>query len=547
MTDVSTIEERYKKIQNYTEKAEKLCNYFHEAHEENIGGKCNELLYTTLTEYDKLTIAINRLQVIYGSATQKRGLIDFVGKAGKALFGLMDVDDEKQIAEQLEILHSQQQTLQHIAKNQIKILNTTIGHIRETESKMDQHIKNLANATAAVSWKIDQITRRLYALDFVSIVRILITDTLNDVHDITDFLTHSKSDMLNLRLFPLEKILAELKEAAEKLRRGNHFPFRINEQSWYNIHKYAEISAYYKGNAIITIIKLPIVGYENFEVMRVTAIPVYSGENIFNVINNDNEIIAFDKENNNYLKLTATELEKCKRSDKQYVCTQSHPIYHAKANAPCEIQALTRPDRQPTQCKTRHLLSRATIWISVHEAQSWIFSTTEEQEIQIFCLNHPRNIINIKNTGKLTIFGECQVITADISIRTKSVHESHIITRLLAYNLTLDRKNIILRNLKLKQNELQGETIISNPRELQQLTNSLDELDDKVDKVNEIPMHKILVYSTSGGTFLITITIIIIITIAIVKKYNRNKTPALPPRTLKPKAKNSAATEIEEA
>ncbi|XP_070522875.1 uncharacterized protein [Cardiocondyla obscurior] len=268
---------------------------------------------------------------------------------------------------------------------------------------MDQHIKNLANATAAVSWKLDQITRRLYALDFVSIVRTLITDTLNDVHDITDFLTHSKSDMLNLRLFPLEKILAELKEAAGKLRRENHFPFRINEQSWYNIHEYAEISAYYKGNAIITIIKFPIVGYENFEVMRVTAIPVYSGDQFI-----INEIIAFDKENNNYLKLTATELEKCKRSDKQYVCTHSHPIYHAKANAPCEIQALTRPDRQPTQCKTRHLLSRATIWISLHEAQSWIFSTTEEQEIQIFCLNHPRNIIKIKNTDKLTIFGECQ-------------------------------------------------------------------------------------------------------------------------------------------
>ncbi|XP_070526237.1 uncharacterized protein [Cardiocondyla obscurior] len=459
----------------------------------------------------------------------------------------MDVDDEKQIAEQLEILHSQQQTLQHIAKNQIKILNTTIGHIRETESKMDQHIKNLANATAAVSWKLGQITHRLYALDFVSIVRTLITNTLNDVHDITDFLTHSKSDMLNLRLFPLEKILAELKEAAGKLRRGNHFPFRINEQSWYNIHEYAEISAYYKRNAIITIIKFPIVGYENFEVIRVTAIPVYSGKNIFNVINNDNEIIAFDKENNNYLKLTATELEKCKRSDKQYVCTQSHPIYHAKANAPCEIQALTRLDRQPTQCKTRHLLSRATIWISLHEAQSWIFSTTEEQEIQIFCLNHPRNIIKIKHTGKLTIFGECEVITADISIRTKSVHESLIMTRLPAYNLTLDRKNIMLRNLKLKQNELQGETIISNPRELQQLTNSLDELDDEVDKANKIPIHKILVYSTSGGTFLITITIIVIITIAIVKKYNRNKIPALPPQTLKPKVKNSAATEIEEA
>ncbi|KAL0102394.1 hypothetical protein PUN28_017971 [Cardiocondyla obscurior] len=374
MTDVSTIEERYRKVQNYTEKAEKLCNYFHEAHEENIGGKCNEILYTTLAEYDKLTTAINRLQVIYGSATQKRGLIDFVGKAGKALFGLMDVDDEKQIAEQLEILHSQQQTLQHIAKNQIKILNTTIGHIRETENKMDQHIKNLANATAAVSWKLDQITRRLYALDFVSIVRTLITDTLNDVHDITDFLTHSKSDMLNLRLFPLEKILAELKEAAGNLRRGNHFLFRINEQK----------------NAIITIIKFPIVGYENFEVMRVTAIPVYSSENIFNVINNDNEIIAFDKENNNYLKLTATELEKCKRSDKQY--------------------------------------------------------------IQIFCLNHPKNIIKIKNTGKLTIFGECQVITADISIRTKSVHESHIMARLPAYN---ELKYFLIEKISLVRYQLQ--------------------------------------------------------------------------------------------
>jgi len=46
----------------------------------------------------------------------------------KTLFGTMDTDDTQVINEQLNLLRNNQKTIQHAVKNQLKILDTTIGH-----------------------------------------------------------------------------------------------------------------------------------------------------------------------------------------------------------------------------------------------------------------------------------------------------------------------------------------------------------------------------------------------------------------------------------
>jgi len=45
----------------------------------------------------------------------------------------MDADDAKRIYEQLQLLQENQQTIQHVAKYRLKIINATIGHIDHLE------------------------------------------------------------------------------------------------------------------------------------------------------------------------------------------------------------------------------------------------------------------------------------------------------------------------------------------------------------------------------------------------------------------------------
>jgi len=54
-----------------------------------------------------------------------------------------------------------------------------------------------------------------------------ITIDLIDAENILDFLAYTKEGVIMTRLIPIEKIIAELKEAAGQLTKGLHFPFKI--------------------------------------------------------------------------------------------------------------------------------------------------------------------------------------------------------------------------------------------------------------------------------------------------------------------------------
>jgi len=47
------------------------------------------------------------------------------------------------------------------------------------------------------------------------------------------------------RLIPIEKIVAELREAVTQLTKGLQFPFKIQLEKWCTIQKYVKINAYY--------------------------------------------------------------------------------------------------------------------------------------------------------------------------------------------------------------------------------------------------------------------------------------------------------------
>jgi len=57
----------------------------------------------------------------------------------------MDVDDEKHINEQLDILEYKQQVTLHAVKNQIRIINTTITNLDKFKGTIAYNKKLLLN------------------------------------------------------------------------------------------------------------------------------------------------------------------------------------------------------------------------------------------------------------------------------------------------------------------------------------------------------------------------------------------------------------------
>ncbi|KMQ91307.1 enzymatic polyprotein endonuclease reverse [Lasius niger] len=127
----------------------------------------------------------------------RRGLLDGIGIVAKTLFGTMDADDEKKIAEQLNLLQNQQQTLQHAAKNQIKILNTTIAHVDNLEKVLQENEERFLNITIRMRDQRIGYGQREDLDEHFLTIEAIIADLTHDTEDIIEHLTNAKNGVIN--------------------------------------------------------------------------------------------------------------------------------------------------------------------------------------------------------------------------------------------------------------------------------------------------------------------------------------------------------------
>ncbi|KAL6431967.1 hypothetical protein ACFW04_007417 [Cataglyphis niger] len=257
-----------------------------------------------------------QIQTIYKLPTnRRRELIDGIGSIAKSLFGTMDANGEKRINEQLDLLKNRQQIIQHVAKNQIKILNNTIAHIEKVEDIINRNEKLLQQ------W-ITVYTEHAEINEHFIIITAVITELIRDAENIIEYLTYTRKETMHPKLMSIEAIITNLKEATQQLQQGLYFPFKIYAKDWLAIEEHTIISAY--------------------DIIKVITLSVLIHNNTFIVTQINNNIIAVDKEKLTYLRVTEEDLRNCIKRDTKYTCENAIPFYRTSRNAPCEIQLYTQ-------------------------------------------------------------------------------------------------------------------------------------------------------------------------------------------------------------
>jgi len=198
----------------------------------------------------------------------------------------MDAEDAEKIDEQIKLLQDKQQTLQHATKNQIKILNATIGHIKSLEETLNYNEDRITNVMRRIQKQIINAVRREDVDEHLLLLNTIMTDLINDIEDVIDFLTYTKDEIILTHLLPIEKITTELQEASTLLTNRLHFPFRIQTTNWRIIQKYVAISAHYNHPKIYVTLQFPIVTYPIYEIIKVVPLPVYKHKCIYANKNN---------------------------------------------------------------------------------------------------------------------------------------------------------------------------------------------------------------------------------------------------------------------
>lgn len=479
-----------------------------EFHHKRTCDNLKEIVKNESKQLTKLTTLINTL---YKTRTNgRRGLIDGIGGIAKTLFGTMDANDRELINEQLNLLQNNQQTIQHVAKNQIKILNSTIVHLDKLENILDHNGKLLNHYVREYSTR-EEITEHF------TVIIAMIADLIRDAKDVIEYLTYVRKGTMHPVLTPISDIITHLKEAAIQLPHGLYFPFEIRNDEWLALEEYIKITAYREGSIIFTVLRFPLISQPVYDIIKVTPLPTYDHKNIFTHAEINHEIIAVNREGLTYIIITEDDLKKCIQRNSRYISEKTQPIHRINPNAPCEIQMYLQPQNQNEACKSKHVIATETIWIPLQQPRTWLYSTVREQSIIIQCENCNEIRKVIKGTGQITLQNKCKLITTEMTIQPKEVIQGNKIeTYLPEINITFIRDNTDILDTK-QQNIVQHSELTELKNKLKDINNDLQNTNDKffTKKQFVYPM------ATSGITTIIIIILIIYIIIKNKKKHTK--------------------------
>ena len=237
--DVTAIVVRTQQLNNFIKEAEELCKKLQDKNKPLWENTVRIIKKDNL----KLISLLSRLNMMYQAPVSKRGLINAIGSISKTLFGTMDDEDAKTINEQIKMLQDRQQTAEHIAKNQLTVLQATIGRVKNLEQTINYNENLLANTTTRIQQQLGNIIQREEIEEYLLLINTILSDLTNDMQDIVDYLTYTRDGTILTHLLPVDNIIINLKEAAMHLSDGLHFPFRIQTRNWRTIQKYITVSA----------------------------------------------------------------------------------------------------------------------------------------------------------------------------------------------------------------------------------------------------------------------------------------------------------------
>jgi len=290
--DISSLMRRAEQLRGSIQRTESLC--------ESIlthTRTCQNFYMIIAKRYDKIQLLIDRIQIVYGTEMNKRrGLFNGLGSIAKTLFGTMDADDDKLISEQLMLLHNANAVTQHALKNQIKVINSTIAHVDNIESTIEQNEKTLLELIKQIQSTIVIHNRRNDLDEHFTIIDAMISDLTRDAIETLEYLMNIKQGFLHPKLTPIDNIINNLREAAAGLPKGLYFPFTCQKQEWLNIEKVTTTTAYRDKENIYSILKFPLATLPMYEILHAISLPVYDHDDVFTAVEIRNRWIAVDND-----------------------------------------------------------------------------------------------------------------------------------------------------------------------------------------------------------------------------------------------------------
>ncbi|XP_037930984.1 uncharacterized protein LOC119665808 [Teleopsis dalmanni] len=209
---------------------------------------------------------------------KKRGAIDIIGNVANAVFGVLDSEYAKQMAQTIQQLKDNDGHLIHLLKNQTSILDSTINIMKKdrqfAQSTFELTVKRMTDLQNKIQKDEDEISLlKLYQL-FTAIATQLLSVTTNvQFYEtaILGVLTDTNHGKISPLLLTPVQLNNEITTIREHLNPATHLPG--NTSNIVGLYSLMTVTSGLVDTKILFRITLPIVRDQTFDLFSVIPIP----------------------------------------------------------------------------------------------------------------------------------------------------------------------------------------------------------------------------------------------------------------------------------
>lgn len=384
----------------------------------------------------------------------RRALINGLGSIIKKISGNMDDDDFKDITTKLEFHEKSLDKVKNLIRHQIQTMSLQSEAINNTIGEIDYNRQLIANQTR----KINELIPQLKSGDFnnkhleleglvegqIGLFTLLCTILLDELDDIRELLLDAKQNLLNTNIISFNRVLERLMEASPHLPDGLTFPFKLIFEDVVIIEKIIGLNIIIIKDVVMLIMEIPLVKNEFYNVLKMYPIPEKLTENVFAVINVQEEFLVINKDKTIYLEMSNDKLKDCKNLDKSsYICKNKISRIRTGRSKNCEVEIfIRRNNTYPDFCKTSIFKLDEPKIIELKDKNSILIICPRNETAELECENEHPIHLNLWNASVIYVNKSCNfhIGNTEVNFREKNLESEPIKHRQIEFDRNLLEK-----------------------------------------------------------------------------------------------------------
>lgn len=528
--DLTHHAQNFKQLEQYYRKTVTLCQHTKLNSvliEQLIKPLCKRNLFNIREAISKISQERIILEQLVGHEEQqnrtRRGVINLIGRVSKFLFGTMDDEDAEYYNNKIKQSSDNELELTQLIKEQTSVVqatirnfNNTIGTLAYNENILARNLDQLSKVMEEeVARDIDET--RLYNTisEHFSTLSLLLEQYQIDNNNIIEAVLVAKVGILHPLILSPSNFIKELKTISQYISRGLDFPVEINLENAHVLQKVAKLRIFYKQPNLVYIISMPLCQPHVFELLNLTPLPVPIGDNKYLFISPNSRYLAINEIKQHFITLDETQFQSCTEMLKRfYLCQQNSPIYLTHMHNNCEVKLYLPVNRIPENCDKRIIELDSSLYTQLRTANIWLYVVSNSESLTIMCTPDSKTVdVRLKGVGSLWLKSGCKAYGPSTMLYSKFTGNSSLHVQYVPpFHLDVDCEDDIEKfKGNLSSLQLKTKLKLFNFDDLNVAGHRLEEVGKLSEELHEKILHTRSLHSYSFWTYLIGISIIVLV------------------------------------